>query len=177
AWTAAELCRQRMRLGGKVLVLAGCVDEGVVAGSARRAGGGRRSGAGRRRPARGGRRRRCPGNLLPDRLTARPEPASGRYGRANSSAGQRDTHVDLVLEIVRADDAVGRHAALAVASQEEAIDIRLADGADDRIDNVLEVLVVSRSPRTNRRSGRHDDELVLVLDVEERCVVALPVRV
>ena len=86
--------------------------------------------------------------------------------------------VDPVLEEVGPyTTRLGGHAALRVAHQPEGLDVPPGPicPATTRVDDVPQVLVIGLGPHPRRRVRGGDHQTVLVLVVEEREVVALPV--
>src|SRR6185437_623936 len=141
---AVEPVGERRGGGWNALVIAVREDERVVAGAAGRSGR-------RRREAEGALGRRVGLATLPDRRSAGAEALAGRRRLSDAPARQADPHVDLVLEVVGADDPVRGDAALAVAGQDEVLDVLLADRADHQVDEVVQVLVIGLAPDADRR--------------------------
>src|SRR6185295_12938593 len=107
ARTAAELVGQGRGRGRHDFIFAGGEDEGIVASATWR------TTCGGRKAER--RRWRVGFAALVDHRSTGTEPVARRRHIADTPAGEADADIDFVLEIVAADDAVGRHAALAVA--------------------------------------------------------------
>ena len=64
-----------------------------------------------------------------------------------------------------------------MSGQDKVVDVFLSDGADDEIDEVVQIFVIGFAPIANGRAGRDDDKVIFVLHVHRRKVVALPVGV
>src|SRR6185503_13115976 len=108
-------------------------------------------------------------------------------GRADPPARKRDEAVDLVLEIVRADDAPRGEPALAMPDQPERLDVLLAELGHHRVDDAVEIVIVgfcnpyaaarrAIRARPDRQRGRgRDDEAIFLGVVGGREIAALPV--
>ena len=104
-----------------------------------------------------------------EQLKAKYQPKSAARVSAEASARQAQPAVDLVLEIVGADEAVEVSPLLAVTGENKRIDIRLADGGrTTEIDDVVQILVVSLAPEPYGRSRRDDDQMVFVFHIHGR---------
>src|SRR5262249_19070229 len=96
---------------------------------------------------------------------------------AETPARQTEPAVDPIPEEIGSNNPVRGHASLRVADEPERFDVLLSELVVHESDDVLEVLVVSGRPNGRRRIGRGNDQPVLVLVVDDREVVPLPVAV
>src|SRR5581483_5543646 len=165
------------------LALARLVDEREIAGRRLAQGGHRRTylgGSCRTATAAGRASRGSTGGRWSSASSARARRAETR--RASRVASQTATRqaepaVNPLLKEVSAQEPVRGQAALRVPDQPERPDVLPANLLDDRIDDVLQVLVVVGRPRSRRRVRCSDHKAILVHVVHDREVVPLPVPV
>src|SRR5262245_34659399 len=94
-----------------------------------------------------------------------------------AAAGEAEPPIDFVLKEVRPHKPVGRQTTLRVSDQPESLDIFLADLPNHKIYDVLQVLIVGLGPYLRRGGRSSNHQAVLILVINERKIVSLPVPV